>query len=425
MATVLPYIYNADGLGLKPMATSDSIDFAGGTISGDFAFSGGAKITGLPTTTPSADDEAVSYAVLKQVANGLPPKPSCVYGTTEALPANTTSAGPGVGRRLTATANGALSVDSNAPSVDDRILVKNEGGGASHANNGIFKVIQTGDAGTPWILERVTDFDESTEVKGGATTFINEGATLGNSRWTLVTDDPITVDTTALQFDRTDANLYSEGDGISITDGVIAIDRATDSGLEFTGGNVRVNVDGTTLTRGSGTGTIGVDGVPSLFEINEVAVSANVTSANLGTLTDGSSAADSLHTHNSVNSSKRVENEYTAVENSPAWSPVEWSTTNDKFQIARADTPAKLDVIGVLEEGSQVDADAVGTVISLGDATVTIGSAAAGDRIYLGDTGGMVRTKANVSSGNHLVYLGTMKSATVLHVSIQYEGVKP
>jgi len=75
--------------------------------------------------------------------------------TTVAL--SVTSSGVGVGQTLTATSNGALTVDGIAVAVGNRILVKDQG----NSQNGIFVVADTGSAGTPFILIRATDFDGS------------------------------------------------------------------------------------------------------------------------------------------------------------------------------------------------------------------------------------------------------------------------
>lgn len=71
--------------------------------------------------------------------------------TTTSLPACTYTAGtvagyPGIGASLTASANGALTVDSIVAVTGDRLLVTEE---VSSANNGIYVVTEPGDVGTP------------------------------------------------------------------------------------------------------------------------------------------------------------------------------------------------------------------------------------------------------------------------------------
>jgi hypothetical protein len=83
--------------------------------------------------------------------------------TTGALPA-CTAAGAGVGKTLTANANGALTVDSAAVAVNDLILVKDQ---ASTGDNGIYSVTVAGSAGSAWVLTRWTGFDETAEIAIG------------------------------------------------------------------------------------------------------------------------------------------------------------------------------------------------------------------------------------------------------------------
>jgi ELWxxDGT repeat protein len=57
---------------------------------------------------------------------------------------------------LTASANGALSIDNVDLVVGDRVLVKDQ---ASASENGIYVVTDPGSSGTPWVLTRAADFD--------------------------------------------------------------------------------------------------------------------------------------------------------------------------------------------------------------------------------------------------------------------------
>jgi hypothetical protein len=59
----------------------------------------------------------------------------------------------GVGATLTATANGALSLDSSAPAATQRVLIKDQ---TAQAQNGVYSVTQTGNATTAVPLTRAT-----------------------------------------------------------------------------------------------------------------------------------------------------------------------------------------------------------------------------------------------------------------------------
>lgn len=91
------------------------------------------------------------------------------------------------------TANISLTGEQTIDGVTtsaDRILVKDQSTGSE---NGIYVT-----AAGAWA--RADDFDTDAEVTAGATMFISQGATLGNTTYQLTTDDAITVGTTALVF---------------------------------------------------------------------------------------------------------------------------------------------------------------------------------------------------------------------------------
>ena len=152
---------------------------------------GSQKITDLAEPTLTSDAATKGYVDGK--AQGLDFKDSVRAATAAALPTNTRS-----GNVLTASANGALpAIDGVTLAANDRVLVKNEGTGA---NNGPYSVTDVGSGSTPWTLTRTTDADSSAEVNPGLYTFVEEGTVEGNSAWTLTTDAPITLNTTALTF---------------------------------------------------------------------------------------------------------------------------------------------------------------------------------------------------------------------------------
>lgn len=152
-------------------------------------------------------------------------KESVRLATAAALPAYTASGGPGIGRTLTANANGALTVDGIAVALNDRILVKDQA--ASHVDHGIYRVSQVGDGSNPFILVRASDADQNAEVTSGLYVWVNEGVTWANSGWLLITNDPIVVDTTALQFVQVNAlGQIVDGDGIAKVGNILFADTA-------------------------------------------------------------------------------------------------------------------------------------------------------------------------------------------------------
>jgi hypothetical protein len=174
--------------------------------------------TGTITTAPSSGTDIVNKEYADAIASGINFHQSCRLATTTALAANTYNNGSsGVGATLTANANGALSIDSVAVAVGNRILVKNE---ATQANNGVYTVTQTGSAGAPYILTRATDFDSAgtgvDQIDAGDFFLITAGTTLANTSWVQQTPLPITVGTTAIVFQQFGAPLtYSAGTGLT------------------------------------------------------------------------------------------------------------------------------------------------------------------------------------------------------------------
>ncbi len=180
---------------------------------------------------PVSAQDAATKAYVDATAQGLIVKDSCRAATNAALPSYTYSNGTlGVGATITATANGALTIDTSVTVVaTDRVLVKNETAGNA-AYNGIYVVTNPGDGSNPFVLTRAADMNQAAEF-AGAFTFIEEGTANADSGWVCTTDNPVTVGTTAISF----AQFSGAG---QITAG---------NGLSKTGNTLDVNVDNTTL----------------------------------------------------------------------------------------------------------------------------------------------------------------------------------
>jgi len=197
---------------------------------------GGFRLTNL--AAPAADGDAVNRQYVDERVQGLHVKQSCQLATIAALPAYTPS-GSGVGKTITIDATGDLNVDGIKVLLNDRVLVKSEG--ASHADHGIYKCTTEGGVGVAAVLTRATDFDGSPagEVEAGDFSFIEKGGTLADTGWVLTTNNPITVDTTALAFAQfSGAGSYTAGAGLLLTGGQFDIELAANPGLEFDAGGV-------------------------------------------------------------------------------------------------------------------------------------------------------------------------------------------
>jgi hypothetical protein len=232
-------IPNTDISGLGTMSTQNAsaVAITGGTVAGATitgstinsttigagtaaagTFTSVTMTTGTISTAPTNNTDIVNKEYADAIASGINFHQSCRLATTTALAANTYNNGAsGVGATLTANANGALSVDSVAVVVGNRILVKNE---VTQANNGVYTVTQTGSAGAPYILTRASDFDTAgsgvDKIDAGDFFLITAGATLANTSWVQQTPLPITVGTTAIVFAQFGAPLtYTAGTGLS------------------------------------------------------------------------------------------------------------------------------------------------------------------------------------------------------------------
>ena len=185
----------------------------GGTMSGEIAM-GTSKITGLGT--PTADTDAANKGYVDAVAQGLDVKASVVYATAAALDAYTFSATNG--GTLTSTADLEFDIDGFIVStVGTRVLVKNETAGNA-PYNGIYTVTDVGSLSSPWVLTRSTDANTSAEVTDGLFTFVEQGNTLASTSWVLTTDNPITLNTTALTFTQfSGAGTYTASNGVLLT----------------------------------------------------------------------------------------------------------------------------------------------------------------------------------------------------------------
>ena len=120
--------------------------------------------------------------------------------TAAALPANVYVNGTaGAGATLTATGNGALSIDGVAVVVRDVVLVKNEVAGA---NNGLYIVTAVGDGSHPYVLIRHPSMNAAYQFAGAAVFVMQEGTANPNTLWLCnwYTGGAVTVGTTSIIF---------------------------------------------------------------------------------------------------------------------------------------------------------------------------------------------------------------------------------
>lgn len=141
---------------------------------------------------PDQDTDATSKGYVdSRTAGIMRTRTACQWATLAPLPAHSFNSST---RTLTASANGALSVDGGAPAVGDRIIVRKE---ASLADNAICTVSATGNGGAPWVLREVygtstdgdaadnPDPDELGSPAYGDYFVVTAGATYAGSAWTM------------------------------------------------------------------------------------------------------------------------------------------------------------------------------------------------------------------------------------------------
>ena len=141
------------------------------------------------------DTSLANKAYVDQVAQGLDAKPSCRAATTANLSVSYSNGTNGVGATLTASSNGAITMDGVSPVVNDRILVKDQ---TAAAQNGIYVVTTQGDGSTPFVLTRATPEDQPAELSGGSFIFVEEGTANGDNGYVFTHTGAPTFGTTAL-----------------------------------------------------------------------------------------------------------------------------------------------------------------------------------------------------------------------------------
>ena len=157
-------------------------------------------IDGAINSTNPSDDEVATIGYVKSNPSGNITRTPVQYATIGILMSSPTytsvdlSTSSMIGDTLNATVNEAFVVDGQSPIVGNRILVKNQ---ASQSHNGPYEVKSL----LPYVLERVSDFDEQDEISG-STFFVEGGNTLIDSSWTCTTE-------------RTDMLTGGLGDGMT------------------------------------------------------------------------------------------------------------------------------------------------------------------------------------------------------------------
>jgi len=167
---------------------TNAIQLTGRSISGAAPTAGQVLAWDSTQWAPTTLDVLTSLFNFKKTARAA---------TTGALPSYTSAVGV-----ITATANGALPAqDGVTLAAGERLFVKDESGG-NQKYNGVYAVTQVGDGTHPFVLTRTTDANTSAKVTANTLVPVAEGTVNKDTQWWLTTNDPITLDTTALTFSQ-------------------------------------------------------------------------------------------------------------------------------------------------------------------------------------------------------------------------------
>ena len=151
----------------------------------------------VTTTNTSVGTAIVNITTLNAAVNGLNAQIPVNYASTANLSVTYNNGTSGNGATLTATANGALSIDGGSPTVTQRLLIKDQ---SANLQNGIYTVTVTGNASAAFVLTRATDYNDTSEIAAGDAFYVISGSTQNNTTWVQQTAAPVTIGTTAIVF---------------------------------------------------------------------------------------------------------------------------------------------------------------------------------------------------------------------------------
>ena len=253
--------------------------------------------------TPVQASDAANKSYVDAIASGLDLKASVECATTGPLDAETevtlvayNNGAAGVGATLTITTTSQLTfdgIDLSTLSANARVLVKNEldpaAGNSDAAWNGIYTLTSTGALQT--VLTRSTDFDDEGTLGSipGAFTFDIGGGTQSGTGWVCITQNPIVMGTTPINWAQfSGGGTYSGGNAIAINGTVISalFDNST---IGVNGSNqlyIPANAPLVTPNIGNATGsslTVTGDLSGNVLLGNSMSITGNINSGNIVT----------------------------------------------------------------------------------------------------------------------------------------------
>ena len=228
-------------------ATAPLIEFknSAGTVVGNIAANGVMNVTSVIASNAGNGSTAlVTRGYVDNLFAGVSWHNPVALATTVALPSCTYNNGTaGVGATLTATANGELVIDLATTEAGYSILVKNQ---ATATQNGIYTITTAGAAGTPFVLTRRVDSDNSPagEVAEGDAVFVTGGSANINSGFILTgtasgENNSIVFGTDSLVYAQfTGTGAFTAGDGLVITNSSVNVMSASNSRIVVNADNI-------------------------------------------------------------------------------------------------------------------------------------------------------------------------------------------
>ena len=208
----------------------DNLTLDGNTVSASGALTlspSGTNAVNVPSGYKDRSGFGTNSLVTKEYVDALKQsldiKDSVRVATTTNLAATYDN---GAGTLTNGGTNAALSIDGVSLAQGNRVLVKNQ---SSAAQNGIYVVTTVGDGSTAWLLTRADDANTSTEISGGAFTFVEEGTVGGDNGFVFTHNGNPTLGTTALTVSQfSGAGQITAGTGLTKSGNTInAIGSAT------------------------------------------------------------------------------------------------------------------------------------------------------------------------------------------------------